>query len=122
MCFIQETKMEVIEDGLIQSFGGATRLEEVYKASTGMSGGLLILWKSGLLKLIFSFMGEGFLGICVEWGHSNSRCFLVNVYSLCDLLGKRRLRTELAMWKRGLCGCLWVVAGDFNAVLVVSKR
>lgn len=122
MCFIQETKMEVIEDGLIQSFGDATRLEGVYKASTGMLGGLLILWISGLLKLIFSFTGEGFLGICVEWGHSNSCCFLVNVYSPCDLLGKRRLWTELAMSKRGFCGCLWVVAGDFNAVLAVSER
>lgn len=46
------------------------------------------------LNLIFSFRGEGFIGICVRW--CDSIYFIVNIYSSYFMANKRKL------WK-GLC-------------------
>ena len=34
-----------------------------------------------ILALISLFMGEGFVGVCMDWGVHSRRCFVINVYS-----------------------------------------
>jgi hypothetical protein len=49
-------------------------------------------------------------------------CFIINVYSKCDIDGKRRLWEVLLMSKGGFGGGAWCVIGDFNAVLNREER
>jgi hypothetical protein len=46
----------------------------------------------------------------------------VNVYSKCDIVGKRSLWEMLIMSKGGFGGGAWCVIGDFNAVLDREER
>lgn len=41
-------------------------LEWVERPANGMSGALLILWKTGVFKIKISFIGEIFVGICAD--------------------------------------------------------
>jgi hypothetical protein len=61
-------------------------------------------------------MGEGFVGVCVDWGVLEKRCVVVNVYAKCDINAKRRLWENLLMSKQGFGNGLWCVVGDFNSV------
>lgn len=49
---------------------------------------------------LFSFQGEDFLGVCLEWGVEKTRCFVINIYSKCDLVSKRRLWEYLSEARR----------------------
>lgn len=42
-------------------------MDWIEKCVVGRSGGMLMLWKSCIITISFSFNGEGYLGICVEW-------------------------------------------------------
>jgi hypothetical protein len=82
----------------------------------GNSGGILSIWSKVNNSLVFTFMGEGFVGVCIDWGVVNKRCVVVNVYAKCDINAKRRLWENLLMSKSGFGDCLWCVVGDFNSV------
>jgi hypothetical protein len=60
---------------------------------------------------VFSFFGPGFVGVCLEWGASRSRCFVVNVYFKCPLAEKRQLWSKLVNFRRTLIGNVWCVVG-----------
>ncbi|MCH86627.1 LINE-1 reverse transcriptase like, partial [Trifolium medium] len=67
-------------------------------------------------------MGEGFVGVCLEWGLLKTICIVVNVHSKCDLVSKRRHWNNLILCKRGLGDGRWCVVGDFNAVCRSEER
>jgi exonuclease III len=119
---IQETKMEVVSDALCYFLWGSEDCDWLYLPSEGNSGGILSIWRKSSSSLIFNFKGEGFVGVCLEWGVHKTVCFVVNVYSKCDINGKRRLWETLLMSKRGFGGGAWCVIGDFNAVLHTEER
>ncbi|MCH98111.1 endonuclease/exonuclease/phosphatase family protein, partial [Trifolium medium] len=50
------------------------------------------------------------------------RCFVVNVYSKCDMVSKRRLWNNIIMSKAGFGSGNWCVLGDFNAVREPNER
>jgi hypothetical protein len=58
----------------------------------------------------------------VEWGPNRKVCFIVNIYSSCDIVAKRRLWRNLIMSKGGFRGSVWCLLGDFNAVLNRVER
>jgi hypothetical protein len=78
--------------------------------------------QGGINYLTLTFIGEGFVGVCLEWGVLKSTCFLVNVYAKCDLPSKRRLWQNISMSKLGFGNGKWCVIGDFNAVLYPEER
>lgn len=98
---IQETKIGTngFEDGGI-ALGGSD-CEWIFQAITGNAGGMLSLWNSTMGKLIFSFSGRDFSGVCLEWGCKKTKCFVVNIYSPCNMTGKRKLWDDLRMTKSG---------------------
>jgi hypothetical protein len=100
---IQETKMELVSDALCYAIWGGENCQWAYLPSSGNSGGILSIWNNALASLIFSFIGEGFVGVCLEWGVTKKVCFMVNVYSSCDLLAKRRLWGNLIMSNSVVC-------------------
>jgi hypothetical protein len=119
---IQETKFEVVTEDLCCSIWGGDNCQWAYLPSSGNSGGILSIWNKASATLIFSFIGEGFVGVCVEWGPNRKVCFIVNIYSSCDIVAKRRLWRNLIMSKGGFGGSVWCLLGDFNAVLNRVER
>jgi exonuclease III len=63
---IQETKMEVISEAFCYSLWGSDCCDWVFQPSTGRSGGILSIWSKSNNSLIFSFQGEGFVGVCLK--------------------------------------------------------
>lgn len=118
---IQETKLEVISDSLCFNIWGGEDCQWIYLPAVGNSGGLLSIWCKSVASLIFSFSGESFVGVCLEWGVLK-RCFIVNVYSKCNMSGKRILWENLAALKNNLGNGAWCFLGDFNAVLNRGER
>ncbi|WJX76187.1 hypothetical protein P8452_59630 [Trifolium repens] len=114
--------MEIISESLCYSLWGSHDCDWVYLPSEGRSGGILSIWSKSNNSLIFSFMGEGFVGVCLEWGMTRTICFVVNVYSKCDMASKRNLWCALLNCKRGLGDGRWCVVGDFNAVCRSEER
>jgi exonuclease III len=119
---IQETKLESITDSLCYSIWGGEDCQWVSHPSSGSSGGLLSIWSKSFASLKFSFSGDGFVGACLEYGVLKKVCFVINVYSSCDISGKRRLWEVLVSAKRYFGRGAWGLVGDFNAVLQRDER
>jgi hypothetical protein len=94
---IQETKMEVIPDAMVFSLWGHSDCCWCFLPSVGNSGGILSIWNKVLASLVFSFIGDGFVGVCLDLLLENRRCFMVNVYAKCNLRDKRKLWADLLM-------------------------
>lgn len=84
------------------------------------SGGILILLKLGFFTLNFSFRGEGFVGISVDWQLGSY--FIVNVYSSYLLLNKRKLWMELKDFRDRYIVGEWCIRGDFNVIKKKGER
>lgn len=67
-----------------------------------------------MFSLNYSFRGEGFVGICIYW--EDRHYYIVNIYSSCMLVSKRRIWQELLTFKRNVHAGEWCVRGDFNEV------
>jgi exonuclease III len=119
---IQETKLENINDSLCYSLLGSQDVLWAYLPSVGNSGGILSLWRKSLSTLLFTFTGEGYVGVCLEWGVERHICLVVNVYAKCDLVAKRRLWEALCSSKRRFGSGMWCILGDFNSVICGDER
>ncbi|PNX56749.1 cytochrome p450, partial [Trifolium pratense] len=119
---IQETKLENVDEKLCVGLWGSQDCLWAVLPSEGSSGGILSIWRKSNSSLRFTFIGEGFVGVCIEWGVSKKVCFVVNVYAKCDSMAKRRLWELLLMSKRGFGDGNWCILGDFNSVASGEER
>jgi len=94
----------------------------VFKPSEGNSGGILSTWRKTNVKLCFSFQGEGYVGVCLEWGVEKKKCMVVNIYSKCDLVVKRRIWEALVEERENRGVGAWCILGDFNVVCRRDER
>ncbi|GKV27405.1 hypothetical protein SLEP1_g36578 [Rubroshorea leprosula] len=117
----RETKLEIVDKNICRRVWGTDDFDWVVKASNGLSGGLLSIWNSKVFRKIDVIEGENFLGVSGLWGEEDSLVYIINIYSPCQLPGKRALWEEL----QGLItsrGGKWCLAGDFNAVRKEEER
>lgn len=61
-------------------------------------GRLLSIWCNKKGKMVFSFAGLRYLGVCLEWGVNFLPYFMVNVYAMCSLVDKRVFRDLSGMF------------------------
>jgi hypothetical protein len=92
---IQETKLQLVDERLCHFLWGNQFCCWSFILAIGNSGGILSIWCSSKGNAVFSFFGPGFVGVCLEWGASRSRCFVVNVYFKCPLAEKRQVWSKL---------------------------
>ncbi|PNY01857.1 cysteine-rich receptor-like protein kinase, partial [Trifolium pratense] len=120
VCLLQETKKSSFEDHLIHNLWGHKDVRWVVQEPVGLSGGMLIIWNSDSFKFLSSFSGNGFLGITVE--RESVVLHIVNIYSPCNISGKKKLWEDILALKQHSSNGEWCVGGDFNAVLHSSER
>lgn len=113
---IQETKMEDFTSSFCYNLWGSDDCQWVFRPSEGNSGGLLSIWRKSLANFHYSFVGESFVGVSLEWGERKHRCVLINVYAMCEVVAKKRLWERLVLARRNLGGGAWCILGDFNSV------
>ncbi|KAK2456934.1 hypothetical protein QL285_004253 [Trifolium repens] len=119
---IQETKMEIISDHFVYNLWGSNDCDWAYLPAEGNSGGILSIWSKVKASLVFTFIGDGFVGVCLDVENVTRRCFVVNVYAKCNLSAKRLLWSNILMSKRGFGEGLWCVLGDFNSIRECDER
>lgn len=81
-----------------------------------------LLWCIHISRFFYSFVGEGFVGVCIEWGPLRRKCFVVNIYSKCDLVGKQCLWERLVLLRNSLGVGAWCFIGDFNLAVHREER
>ncbi|GKU94766.1 hypothetical protein SLEP1_g8212 [Rubroshorea leprosula] len=118
---VQETKLGGIDNKISRSVWGTDDVEWVAKDAVGMSSGLACFWNSKVIKATRILEGENFIGIEGLWCPDNEQIILINVYSPCQLPGKRVLWTELrSLIENG--GEKICIMGDFNTVRKAEER
>ncbi|XP_027335416.1 uncharacterized protein LOC113849603 [Abrus precatorius] len=118
---IQETKLETCNSNLCARLWGSVDFDWCALPSIGRSGGMVSLWDTSKGKILFSFFGTGFLGVCLQVLTIGNLCVVVNVYALCRLSEKRKLWDDLLMTRKGFGKFMWCILGDFNAVRQVKE-
>jgi hypothetical protein len=113
---IQETNMEAISDSFVNNLWGSCDCDWAFLPAEGNSGGILSIWNKVKASLVFTFIGVGFVGVCLDIVNESRRCFVVNVYAKCNFRAKQQLWRDILMSKRGFGEGLWCVLGDFNSV------
>ncbi|GKV45963.1 hypothetical protein SLEP1_g52987 [Rubroshorea leprosula] len=118
---IQETKKGGIDRKLCRLLWGSEEFDWVAKDSAGLLGGMVCVWNSKTLRLVKVWEGENFIGIQGRWVAEDVCVNIINIYSPCQLAGKRSLWGELkdlVLQTRGL----WCLVGDFNTVKNVEEK
>ncbi|XP_058774256.1 uncharacterized protein LOC131648522 [Vicia villosa] len=120
IAFIQETKLRGVQYQTVKELWGDALVEWSHVDAEVASGGMLIMWRKDFFNLIYSFRGDGFLGICVE--KDNRRIYFVNIYAACDhKIRLRSWRSLLDLKRRSSAGS-WCIRGDFNLITSLNER
>jgi exonuclease III len=119
---LQETKLGSVEVATCRGLWGGDNVRWVCNPALGRSGGLLILWNGSKGKLVYSFQGQGFLGVCLDWGEAKIRCIIINVYAPCNLAAKKQLWVEILVARWSYVCDHWCILGDFNSVRSSDER
>jgi hypothetical protein len=114
--------MESMSDSFVQRLWGSGDCGWAYLSAVGNSGGILSIWNKVKMSLVFTFIGDGFVGVCLDIIDESRRCFIVNVYAKCNFRAKRQLWRDILMSKRGFGEGMWCVVGDFNSVRDGDER
>ncbi|GKV41862.1 hypothetical protein SLEP1_g49342 [Rubroshorea leprosula] len=118
---IQETKLVMVDRKICRTLWGTEDFDWVAKPSVGRSGGLLCIWNDKVLKKLEVIEGNNFIGISGLWGDERIPVYLLNIYSPCQLMGKRFLWDDLQNLMNSRRGN-WCLVGDFNAVRGIEER
>ncbi|XP_058775275.1 uncharacterized protein LOC131649532 [Vicia villosa] len=120
VAFIQETKLRNVHHQYVKELWGDEWVEWSHLEAEGSAGGILIMWKKDLFNLIYSFRGDGYLGVCVE--KDNKRIYFINIYASCDHKVRMNSWRKLVDLKRRSVVGSWCLGGDFNMVTSPEER
>ncbi|GLT59680.1 hypothetical protein SLA2020_324870 [Shorea laevis] len=120
--FIQETKIDVLEERISRAIWGRGDFDWVMKSAIGSSGGILCLWNQNSIKAQNKVEGFGFCGFEGQWGSEGVPCIFINVYAPCDKQERRRVWTELQVMLSNYNDRWWCIGGDFNAIRSVEEK
>jgi exonuclease III len=121
LCF-QETKLQEVNDVIINSIWGNSTGDFSYQPSSGAFGGLVTVWDASRLEVLSSMSFEHVLIIRGRVIDSGAEFIIFNVYASCDLTAKKDLWERLqpiVLNNSDFCLC---ICGDFNSVRNVDER
>lgn len=121
ICTIQETKKELVDDSLIRSIWGSNRCDYVFLPSEGASGGIIVMWKEGILIMEDYLIGAFSVSIKFPNVADNFVWVFTSVYGASDSGYYNQFWQEL--WDiRILFEDPWLIGGDFNAIISPDER
>lgn len=112
VCF-QETKKDSFDPSFVRKILPANFDDYLFVPSVGVSGGLLVSWKSNLLSGDLRFSTGSSIALNFVSKHDDSVWTLMNVYGPCTPDGKRDFTT----WLKNVAIPVdedWIILGDFN--------
>lgn len=68
---------------VISRFWGQGEVGWSHIKPKGQSGGLISIWTEDVVETLFSFTGEGFLGLKFKW--KENLYYVVSIYSPCNI-------------------------------------
>lgn len=119
--FIQETKLESIKPGLINSIWNNNDTESAFSPSIGQSGGLISMWSTSYFSCDSVETQRHWIAIsgCIQ--SIKFPCTLINIYNPCCPEDRSLVWSELTSFCSNLpAPCL--IIGDFNETLAASER
>ncbi|GAU21183.1 hypothetical protein TSUD_11000 [Trifolium subterraneum] len=118
---IQESKMNCVDEGLGKALWGSPEVGFSFKPSAGASGGIITLWNSNTVEVVYSVSFEHVLIIHGLFKKDNKAFFVANVYAPCDGNGKQLLWDRLGARLLN-SDVSWCVCGDFNSIRSDEER
>ncbi|KAK8644374.1 hypothetical protein V6N13_123683 [Hibiscus sabdariffa] len=121
MVFLMETKLEQISDELVKGIWWTDSFSFIASPSTGLSGGILVIWELGRFDICESRIDRNFILLSGDWRIESWKCDMVVIYAPCEV------NAQLDLWR-----CLGEMVsaitapvccgGDFNVVLSLEER
>lgn len=119
--FIQETKIEVFNQRLINSFWKNSCVEWISSPSQGNSGGIISLWRTDFFKVESTLCDKNWIAITGEIRSIGFGCTLINIYNPCTIAEREVVWQNIrAFQSASNLSCL--IIGDFNEVLDMNDR
>nr|ABD32574.2 Endonuclease/exonuclease/phosphatase [Medicago truncatula] len=119
---LQESKLSMVDDYIINSIWGNVGCEYSYQASIGASGGLLTVWNPLLVEVWCTITFRYVLIIKVKVLSTDQDFIIANVYAPCDTLAKQDLWVRLSQFLTANGDVNVCVCGDFNYVRSEEER
>jgi hypothetical protein len=118
---LQETKLELLSNQLVQSLWRGPYMEWCYVASNGASGGILLMWDRRVVSKIDVCLGS-FVAAC-----SFRNVVDGMVWAFAGVYGPTRNNFRRLLWEElarvmSLWDMPWCIGGDFNVTLFHSER
>lgn len=118
---LQESKLEVVDLLVIHELCGLDFDDFVALPASHTRGGVIVAWKGSVFRGSQVHLGQWSVTAKLEWTAGNHSCFLTSVYGPQDDNEKILFLEELAEI-RGICGEVWLVAGDFNLIAAAADK
>ncbi|XP_026396204.1 uncharacterized protein LOC113290825 [Papaver somniferum] len=116
-----ESKTEKVDDCLIRSLWGSNRYNYIYLSSEGSSGGIIVMWKEGIVHMEDQLIGAFSVSIKFRNASDNFVWLFTSVYGASDSGYYNQFWQELRDI-RILFDEPWLIGGDFNAILSEDER
>lgn len=119
---IQESKLTKLDARVCGELWGECEVEWREVEAINSAGGVVTLWGNGNFQISDQFLGSNVIGLKGIWKEETEETVIVNIYSPCNMAGKRAVWNEILDLRARWGDSLWVVAGDFNAVRKKEER
>ena len=119
--FVQETKMESIDQRIVKSCWNCDNLDWKFSPSIGNSGGILSIWEVDYFSLESTRIEPNWIAIVGTIPSKNLRCILINLYNPCDVERRKEVWNEIEEMCKSL-GIPCLIMGDCNEVTHPSER
>lgn len=121
ICTNQESKKEKVNENLIRSLWGSNRCNYIFVASKGASGGIIFMWKEGIVHMEDHLLGAFSVSIKIRNASDNFVWLFTSVYGASDSGYYNQFWQKLRDI-RILFDDPWLIGRDFNAILPADER